>query len=55
MRVRHFTEGMAIGSKGFIEAMFKARRKAFPPKRIDGARKIQGVRRGGLSRVEKAN
>ena len=48
MRVRHFTEGMAIGSKGFIEAMFKARRNAFPPNRIDGARKIQGVRWGDL-------
>ena len=48
MRVRHFTEGMAIGSKTFIEAMFEARRNAFPPKRIDGARKIQGVRWGDL-------
>jgi REP element-mobilizing transposase RayT len=48
MRLRHFTEGMAIGSKTFIEAMFKARRNAFPPKRVDGARKIQGVRWGGL-------
>jgi hypothetical protein len=28
--------------------MFKARRNAFPPKRIDGARKIQDVRWGGL-------
>ena len=48
MRVRHFTEGMAIGGKAFIEGMFQARRTAFPLKRIDGARKIQGVRWGGL-------
>ena len=48
MRVRHFTEGMAIGGKAFIEGMFQARRNAFPPKRIDGARKIHGVRWGGL-------
>lgn len=48
LRVRHFTEGMAIGGKVFLKAMFKAKRDAFPPKRIDGARKIQGVRWGGL-------
>ncbi len=42
MRVRHFTEGIAIGGKTFIEGMFQARRNAFPPKCIDGARKIQG-------------
>jgi hypothetical protein len=28
--------------------IFKARRNAFPPERIDGARKIQGVHWGGL-------
>jgi hypothetical protein len=48
LRVRHFTEGMAIGGRTFIEGIFKARRNAFPPKRIDGARKIRGVRWGGL-------
>jgi REP element-mobilizing transposase RayT len=47
-RVRHFTEGMAIGGKAFLEAIFQARRNVFPPDRIDGARKIQGVRWGGL-------
>jgi hypothetical protein len=47
-RVRHFTEGMAIGSKAFLEAICQARRNVFPPKRIDGARRIQGVRWGGL-------
>jgi len=47
-RVRHFTEGMAIGGKSFLEAIFDARRNVFPLKRIDGARKIQGVRWGGL-------
>jgi hypothetical protein len=39
---------MAIGGKVFLEAMFQAKRDAFPPKRLDGARKIQGVRWGGL-------
>ncbi len=48
LRVRHFTEGMAIGRKTFIEGIFQVRRNAFPPKRIDGARKIRGIRWGGL-------
>jgi REP element-mobilizing transposase RayT len=48
LRLRHFTEGVAIGGKGFIEGIFQARRSTFPPQRIDGARKIQGVRWGGL-------
>ena len=48
MRLRHFTEGLAIGGKAFIEAMFQARRDSFPARRIDGARKIKGVCWGGL-------
>jgi REP element-mobilizing transposase RayT len=48
MRLRHFTEGLAIGSRAFIEAVFAARRDAFPARRIDGARKMKGVRWGGL-------
>lgn len=46
--LRHFTEGVAIGSQAFIEAVFAARRDAFPAKRVDGARKIRGVSWGGL-------
>ena len=48
MRLRHFTEGVTIGSKAFLESVFQARRDSFPARRIDGARKIQGVRWGGL-------
>jgi len=48
MRLRHFSEGVAIGSKAFLELVFQARRDAFPARRVDGARKIQGVRWGGL-------
>jgi hypothetical protein len=47
-RVRHFTEGMAIGGEVFLEAFFAVRRDAFPPRRVDGARKIPGVRWGRL-------
>jgi hypothetical protein len=48
MRLRHFTEGVAIGSRAFIESVFEARREAFPARRVDGARKIRGVRWGGI-------
>jgi len=48
MRLRHFTEGLAIGSKAFVESVFEARRDVFSVRRIDGARKMQGVRWGGL-------
>ena len=48
MRLQHFSEGVAIGSKAFLESVFKARRELFSARRIDGARKIHGVRWGGL-------
>ena len=48
MRLRHFTEGVTIGSKAFLESVFESRRELFSARRIDGARKIQGVRWGGL-------
>ena len=35
-----FTDGVAIGSKAFIENVFKERREHFGPKRKDGARPI---------------
>jgi hypothetical protein len=38
--VRYFTDGVAIGSKAFIENVFKERRDHFGPKRKDGARPI---------------
>jgi len=47
MRLRHFTEGLAIGSKAFIESVFEARRDVFSQQRVDGARKMQAVRWGG--------
>jgi putative transposase len=42
------TKGMAIGGKAFLEQIFERRREFFGPRRIDGARKIQEVRWGGL-------
>ena len=40
-RVRYFTDGVAIGSKSFIEEVFNARRSHFGPRRKDGARPIK--------------
>jgi hypothetical protein len=43
-----FTKGMAIGGKAFLEQIVERRREAVGSRRIVGARKIQGVRWGGL-------
>ena len=40
-RVRWFSDGVAIGSKGFVEGVFKRCREHFGAKRKDGARKIR--------------
>jgi REP element-mobilizing transposase RayT len=42
-RVRYFTEGAVIGSKGFVDTVFKEARERFGPKRKDGARKPRGA------------
>lgn len=42
-RVRYFTDGAVIGSKGFVEGIFQASRDRFGPKRKDGARKPRGA------------
>jgi REP element-mobilizing transposase RayT len=42
-RVRYFTDGAVIGSKGFVNEAFDADRKRFSEKRKDGARKMRGV------------
>jgi hypothetical protein len=52
-RVRYFTDGMAFGSKAFVEQVFNANRRFFGPKRKDGARKMRFGDWGGL-RVARA-
>jgi hypothetical protein len=41
-RVRYFTDGVAIGSREFVNEVFARTRERFEPKRKDGARKIRG-------------
>ena len=39
--VRYFSDGVAIGSRGFVEELFGLRRDCFGAKRKDGARRIR--------------
>jgi hypothetical protein len=41
-RVRYFTDGAVIGSKGFVNDVFAAARDRFTERRKDGARRMRG-------------
>jgi REP element-mobilizing transposase RayT len=41
-RVRYFTDGAVIGSKGFVNAAFAGARERFTERRKDGARRMRG-------------
>jgi hypothetical protein len=41
-RVRYFTDGAVIGSRGFVEQVFAAARHRFPAHRRDGPRRLRG-------------
>jgi hypothetical protein len=41
-RVRAFSAGVAVGSKNFVEQVFRERRELFGPKRESGARPLDG-------------
>ena len=43
MRVRYFTDGVAVGSRDFVNGIFAAHRHRFGPKRKDGARQMRLV------------
>jgi hypothetical protein len=42
-RVRYFCDGVAMGSRGFVEDLFERHRIRFGPKRKDGARPMRGL------------
>ncbi len=41
-RIRYFTAGAVIGSRGFVDEMFESARDRFGPKRKSGARRMKG-------------
>jgi putative transposase len=41
-RVRYFTDGAVLGSRAFVDEVFRTCRDRFGPKRKDGARKLRG-------------
>jgi putative transposase len=41
-RIRYFTDGAVIGSKGFVNEVFVSARERFSGKRKDGARRLRG-------------
>ena len=43
LRIRHFTDGVFLGSKEFVNEMFVRHRDRFGARRKDGARPIRGV------------
>jgi hypothetical protein len=40
-RVRHFSQGLAVGSRAWVEGLFAANKERFGPKRASGARKLK--------------
>ncbi|MBM3882433.1 MAG: hypothetical protein FJ387_22370 [Verrucomicrobia bacterium] len=42
LRIRHMTDGVVLGSKGFVDAVWLAHREWFGGKRRSGARPIRG-------------
>jgi len=47
-RVRYFTDGVALGSSGFLEDFFEKKRAFFGPRRKSGARRMRGADWGGV-------
>jgi hypothetical protein len=48
-RVRYFTDGAVIGSRGFVDGMFEKCRERFGGNRKDGARKLRGKAGGAAA------
>ena len=47
-RVRYFTDGGVLGSRGFVDAFFQSYRDKFGARRVDGARKLRGIAIGDV-------
>ncbi len=44
LRVRYFSDGAILGTRGFLESMFGAMKERFGAKRKDGARRVRGLK-----------
>ena len=49
VRIRYMSDGMALGSKEFVEEVFEKFRDQFPSKRKTGARRIRRAPLGELN------
>ena len=49
LRVRHLSDGVALGTKAFVNEVFTRYREKFGPKRKDGARPIRALASIGLN------
>ena len=49
LRVRHMSDGVALGSRAFVNEVFARYRDRFGPKRKDGARPIRALKAFGLT------
>jgi putative transposase len=49
LRIRHMTDGVILGSKGFVDEMWSKHREKFGAKRKSGARPIRGAPIPGIS------
>ncbi|MBK8091579.1 MAG: transposase [Verrucomicrobiaceae bacterium] len=50
-RVRYFTDGAVLGTREFVNAMFKAQRRRYGSKRQDGARRMRRIDHGGDAEI----
>ena len=48
LRIRHFSDGLALGTEAFVEEVFQKYRGKFGARRKSGARRIRGVPMGEL-------
>jgi putative transposase len=47
-RVRYFSDGVALGTREFVEHIFQTERQRFSPARSSGARPLRHIEAGGL-------
>jgi hypothetical protein len=46
--VRYFSDGVVLGSQGFVDEFFEGQREYFGERRKSGGRKMKGADWGGL-------